>query len=174
MDKSMRSSLAIGIIMVLIGGLFLLGQFVPGFGQLFSGHNFWPWIIIGVGAAMIVIGVLTGAPGMAVPGCIIGGIGGILFYQNVTGAWGTWSYAWALIPGFAGVGVILARLLGDTKQSIRSGISTIITSLVMFTIFGALLGGLFRGQGFLGDYWPVLLIAAGLLILVNGFIKWKD
>jgi len=170
----MRSSLAIGVLMIAIGGAFLVGQFVPGFGRIFSGPNFWPWIVIGVGAALFLIGALTGSPDMAIPGCIVGGIGGILFYQNLTGDWASWAYMWALIPGFAGVGVLMARALGDTKQSIRSGVSTIISSLVMFTIFGALLGGMFSGRGFLGDYWPVLLIAAGLLILVNGFIKWKD
>ena len=54
------------------------------------------------------------------------------------------------------------------------GAKTILGKMKLAGSFGALLGGLFRGQGFLGDYWPVLLIAAGLLILVNGFIKWKD
>lgn len=174
MTRSNRSSLTIGALMVLLGGVLLISQFVPGFGRIFSGPNFWVWIVIGVGAALFLIGALTGSPDMAIPGCIVGGIGCILFYQNLSGDWASWAYMWALIPGFAGVGVLLARALGDSKQSIRSGVSTIISSLIMFIIFGTLLGGMFSGRGFLGDYWPVLLIAAGLLILVNGFIKWKD
>jgi hypothetical protein len=102
---------------------------------------------------------------MAVPATIVGGIGGLLYWQDLTGRWETWSFAWALIPGFVGVGIILAGLLGAGKlrESIESGGVLIIISLVLFAIFGSFLGGI----DLLGSYWPVLLIALGLILLLR-------
>ncbi len=39
------------------------------------------------------------------PSIIVGGIGGILAYQDYTGHWESWSYLWTLIPGFVGLGI---------------------------------------------------------------------
>ena len=41
----------------------------------------------------------------------------------------------------------------------------ILISLVMFAIFGSFLGGL----DVFGNYWPVLLILLGLIVLVRSF-----
>jgi hypothetical protein len=107
---------------------------------------------------------------MAVPACIVGGIGMILFWQNQTGNFGSWAYAWTLIPGFAGVGEVLAALLGDRNTAhIRSGLRQIVVSAVLFVVFGSFLGG-FR---VLGPYWPVILIAGGLLLILDTLIFKK-
>ncbi len=43
-----------------------------------------------------------------------------------------------LIPGFSGIGMVLAHLLGARdRYSMRSALDTIGTSLVLFIIFGA-------------------------------------
>ena len=165
MDRRRRSSLATGLVLILIGALIFATQFVPGWETWFQ----WPLFIIGIGAVLLVIGLLTRVPGLAVPACIVGGIGGLLYYQNVTGDWDSWAYAWALIPGFVGVGTILAGLLGGRfRKPLREGGQLILISLVMFAIAGSFFGAL--GTGWLGDYWPVLLIALGLLILVGRLI----
>ena len=103
---------------------------------------------------------------MAVPACIVGGIGGLFYYQNATGDWESWSYVWALIPGFVGVGIILAGLLeGKLRKPLREGGQLVVISLIMFVIAGSIFGAL--GIGRLGDYWPVLLIVVGVLILLG-------
>ena len=117
---------------------------------------------------MLLLGALSGAPGMAVPASIVTGIGGILFWQNATGNWESWSYIWALIPGFVGIGVILNGMLtGQTRQAIQDGGRTILVSLVLFAIFGAFFGR----ELFAGWVWPSLLIIAGVLILVSNFLR---
>ena len=63
----------------------------------------WPLIVVAVGAGLLVLGLLVGAPEMAIPAVIVGGIGGILYYQNLSGNWASWSYLWTLIPGFSGL-----------------------------------------------------------------------
>ena len=105
---------------------------------------------------------------MAVPACIVGGIGGLLYWQNATGNWESWAYAWTLIPGFVGVGIVLSGLLGgEIRQSVSGGGWLILISLVLFTIFGSFFGAL----GIVGDYWPVLLILLGLLILIRSLFR---
>jgi len=126
----------------------------------------WPFIIVAVGGGLFLIGVLTGDPEMSVPACIVAGIGGILYWQNLTGNWDSWSYVWALIPGFAGVGHILAGVLGGQMKSIREGVEALVISGVLFVIFASILGPF----AFLGAYWPVLLIVLGVVMLVRALL----
>ena len=171
MNKTQRSSLAIGVILVLVGLYFILANVVPQFQQWLNLDYSWPVIILIVAAGLLLLGLVVGAPDMAVPACIVGGIGGILYYQNMTNNWGSWAYMWALIPGFAGIGMLLAHVLGARdRYSLRSALDSIGTSLVMFIIFGAFFGA-FRA---LGDYWPLLLIAAGLLIGIRTFLRPRN
>jgi hypothetical protein len=152
-----------GLLLVLFGVLLLVTRLVPGLRVWFS----WPVAIMAVGAFLLIMGLLTRTPGLAVPASIIGGMGALLYWQNVTGNWGSWAYAWTLIPGMVGVGVVLAGLLGENPgESIRGGGVLIVISLVMFLVFGSFLGGL----GMLGPYWPVLIIALGVLLLVGQFL----
>ena len=113
--------------------------------------------------------LLTGAPGMAIPASIIAGIGGILFYQNQTGDYSSWSYMWALIPGFVGVGTILAGLLGEqTRRNLSHGLNLIVISTVLFLVFATFFGGL----SILGDYGAaIVLILLGLYVLIRGFVR---
>ena len=91
--------------------------------------------------------------------CIVTGIGGILYVQNRTGAWASWAYVWALIPGFVGIGLLIAGTLGHKRRkSWREGGRLIVISAVLFLVFGAF----FNGLGVIGQYWPVLLIGLGL------------
>ena len=162
-NRQNRSGLAAGILMIALGVLFLLYQLMPAMFAWLPVEAAWPLIVIGVGGFLLILGLLLGAPGMAVPACVVGGIGCLLYWQNATGNWESWSYAWALIPGFVGIGIILAGLLGggNLGKSISEGVGLLITSLVMFVIFGSFLGGL----TLLGSWWPLLVIGAGVLLL---------
>lgn len=171
MDKRTRTTLILGILLILAGIYFVLVNAVPGFADLINITFSWPVIVLLVGAGLLLLGLLTGTPEMAVPAFIVAGIGGILYYQNMTGNWGSWAYLWTLIPGFSGLGILAAWLLGDRKkQSVRSALDTIGTSLVLFVVFGAFFGA-FKD---LGPYWPVLLIVAGLLVGARAFIKGRS
>jgi peptidoglycan/LPS O-acetylase OafA/YrhL len=108
---------------------------------------------------------------MAVPAAVVGGIGGLLYWQNTTGDWESWAYAWTLIPGFAGVGTLLAGLLGETPRiSFRHGMTLILVSLVMFGVFAAIFGK----AGVFGPYWPVLIILLGVWLLVRAVMHSRS
>ncbi len=168
MNQRQRSSLAAGLVLILVGGLLLAVQFVPGLQDWYEALG-WPLYLFAVAGGLLLIGILTGAPGMAVPACIVGGIGGIFYWQNATNNWESWTYIWALIPGFVGVGIVISGLFGpkhERGETIRGGLSTIAVSAVLFLVFGSFFGGL----NLLGAYWPVLLIGLGVLLLINSFL----
>lgn len=156
-----RSSIIGGFILILVGGLFLLLQVFPGLAEQFNPALYWPLIIVAVGAFFLLAALLGAAP-LAVPGAIIAGIGGLLYYQNLSGDWTSWSYAWALIPGFVGLGLILMGLLErKSRSAIRSGLLLVAISLGLFIVFAGFLSEL----SFVGNLWPLLLIFAGIWIL---------
>jgi hypothetical protein len=164
MEKRMRSAIAGGTLLIVLGIVFLVVQIVP---ELI-GRISWPFIVIGVGAAFLVLAVVTWTPGLAVPGCIVGGIGGILYWQSFTGRWDSWAYVWALIPGFVGVGVFISEIMeGRPAKALVEGGWPILISLVLFFLFGSFFGQI----PWFGSYWAVLLIVIGILIMVKPLIK---
>src|SRR6266511_1355659 len=107
----------------------VISRHVPAVQKWIAANFAWPMWTIGAGLLVLLIGLFTGAPGMAIPASIIAGIGGILYYQNATGNYASWSYMWALIPGFVGVGTILAGLVGEhTHRNISHGLNLIVIS----------------------------------------------
>ena len=168
MNRQRRSNIILGMLLILAGAWFLAEQFYPALRIWDTFTWTWPWILIGVGGLLLLIGLLVGAPGMAVPAAILAGVGGILYYQNQTGDWGSWIFLWTLIPGFVGVGILLADLLtGKLRQGLRNGGPLILISLILFSVFGASLGRL----GTLVTYWPVLLILLGVWFVLQPLLK---
>jgi hypothetical protein len=168
MQRQSRGNLVIGLILILMGAWFLALQFVPGLGNYVNLS--WPLIIIGVGVVLLLFAVLGGVPSLAVPACIVGGIGGLLYWQNTTENWESWAYAWTLIPGFVGLGILIASLLGaETREGARGGLGLMLISLVLFLVFGSFFGAF----GFIGPYWPVLLILLGALLFIRSLLGYR-
>lgn len=165
MDADRRGNLGLGLVLILVGGVFLAAQFIPQLNDLIKLQYGWPGWVIGVGLVFFLMAVLLRAPGLAVPASIIAGIGAILYYQNNTGDWDSWAYAWTLIPGFVGVGVLLMNILeGRVLTGLKEGISAILFSLFMFGIFSGFLGG----PAIFAQLWPLFLIGAGVWMLLTG------
>ncbi len=164
-----RTNLVLGFLLILIGGWLVISRQVPAVQDWLDTNFTWPMYTIGAGLIVFLIGLITGAPGMSIPASIITGIGGILYYQNQTGDYDSWSYMWALIPGFVGVGTILAGLLGEsTRRNLSHGLNLIVISAVLFLVFATFFGGL----AILGDYGPaILLILLGVYVLIRGFVR---
>jgi len=172
MTKTRRSDLVIGIILILIGGWFLVSEFdlVPGLNDIMIIEYQWPVIIIGIGILLFLLGLLLRNQGMSIPACIVGGIGGLLYWTNSTGNWAAWSYLWSLIPGFVGIGIILSTLLGGReKNGFIEGLWLILISAILFGIFYMI----FSGQAQFNKFWPVLIILGGLWILIQTIHKKK-
>ncbi|HUI87444.1 MAG TPA: hypothetical protein VLX61_01840 [Anaerolineales bacterium] len=169
MSRQNRTQLALGILLILLGAWFIAVRQVPIL-KPFADLNFdWPLYVIGAGVILLVIGLVTAAPRMAIPAAIVAGIGGILYYQNASQDWMSWDFMWTLILGFVGVGNILAGLLGDdTRHNLGRGINLIVISLVLFLIFAMI----FNRISILGNYGvAALLILLGLYVIGRGLIR---
>ena len=168
MDSSRKVALAFGVSLILFGAFLLVVQFVPGLGRWIDPGFWWPLIFVGLGGFLLLLGLLIGVPGLAVPACVLGGLGLMFFWQNTTGNWDSWAYAWTLIPGFVGVGIVLTGLLsGKPRQMFGAGLWLIVISALLFGLFAALLGGPVLARTF----WPLLLIALGVLLLLRSLLR---
>jgi hypothetical protein len=172
MSKRNRTQLTLGIILILIAAGMLLLKANPSLGEFIHLDMEWPtWIIIG-GGMFLLFGLLIGEPDLAIPASIFAGVGSILYYQNYSQDWSSWSYIWTLIPGFAGFGNILAGLFGaNFRKSITEGFRLLFISTIMFLIFGSMFGGL----AILGPNKEFilagLLILFGIWLIVRGLIR---
>jgi hypothetical protein len=164
-----RSQLALGVILILLGAWFLMDKTLPAFHALFSKYTEFPLIMLVIGAGILIVGLVLGQPSMAIPAAIVAGIGGIFYYQETTNNYESWSYMWALIPGFVGVGIVLAGLLGDnTAHNLKRGLNLMVISAVLFLVFASIFGGL----DLLGNFGPaILLILLGVWVLGNGLYR---
>lgn len=162
-----KQSFIWGLLLAIIGGVLLVDQILPGWSLNFD----WPWLVLGVGFVFLLFAVLTRTGGLAIPGAIISGIGGILNYQNLTGSWNTWQFAWTLIPGFVGIGLALAALISpqEHRDGWQSSLILLIISGVLFIAFGG--SALFNWNSRL--VWPVLTIGFGFFLLIRGVLIKK-
>lgn len=169
MNKKGRSQLALGVILILLGAWFLADKSIPAFHSFFDKYTEWPVNMLLIGGVIFILGLVLGQPGMSVPAAIVAGLGGIFYYQDATGNFASWSYMWALIPGFIGVGTIVAGLLGEnTAQNLKHGLNMVVISAVLFLVFSSFFGG----WELLGNYGPsILLILLGLWVLGSGLFR---
>jgi hypothetical protein len=163
MRTSLRTQIVLGVLLVLLGLWFAAVQQVQVLRDWVASQWVWPFYVVGAGALILLIGLLTSAPAMAIPACMVAGIGGILYYQLRYNDWDTWSFLWTLIPGFVGLGTVLTGLFGvDTRHNLGRGINLLAVSAVMFLVFATL----FKRLTILGPYGPAaLLILLGLYVI---------
>jgi hypothetical protein len=160
-------TLIVGALLIGVGLLALAGQ-------VFSGlpfwSAFWPFIVIGVGA-MFFVGMFAGGKsvsGLAIPATIITVIGLILFYQNLTGHWETWSYGWTVILMSVGLGIFIMGVYGGDEEQRKSGLGVIRIGLILFILFGGFFELIFSAGerfGLRQIIFPVALSLLGLYLI---------
>ncbi len=171
MERRKRTRVFLGIILILVGTWFLAAQWFPAL-KIWESFEFsWPWYVIGSAILLLLLGLLTGEPDMLVPATIVGGVGVLLYWQNETGNWASWAYAWTLIPGFVGIGLILSGLLkGGKRSDLKDGFNLILLSMFLFVIFAAIFGQM----EWVSVVGAVLLILVGLSLLLRPLFRRKE
>jgi hypothetical protein len=174
MEKKNRTQLVLGLLLILVAGWLIATRIKPDLANILHLTFEWPMWVMLAGAALLVIGLLVGAPDMAVPACIVAGIGGILYYQNATNNWDSWAYLWTLIPGFVGVGKILSGIIGgDFMTCLREGLGLLLTCAILFTVFATIFNA-WTIFGSYSAYVPIaLLFVLGIWLIVHGIIRHK-
>ena len=165
-------SSALGVILIVVGLLFLLGQAL----RIDVGRLGWPFFVIVPGVVLLAYGVLEArrpTGGLVIPGMIVTTVGLLLLYQNASDHWESWAYAWALVaPTSVGVGIALLGALNGNARQVRGGLWTAGTGLVLFLAFAAFFEGALhisgRDFGVVGSIgFPLVLILVGVLVLVS-------
>jgi hypothetical protein len=174
MEKKNRTQLVLGLLLILVAAWLIATRIKPDLVNILHLTFEWPMWVLFAGAALLVIGLLVGAPDMAVPACIVAGIGGILYYQNATDNWQSWSYMWTLIPGFVGLGQILSGIIGgDFMAKLREGLKLLLTCAILFTIFATIFNA-WTVFGSYSAYVPIaLLFLLGIWLIVRGILRHK-
>ena len=166
--QSNRGSVVIGIVLVVVGAVLFAEQFT----NFRIGAFTWPLFIILPGLAFFAGMIMGGkkSADLAVPGSIITTVGLLLLYQNLTGHWESWAYAWALLPAAVGVGMIISGQYGGDTSRAREGRRLIMIGLTMLVIgfvFFELVIGIsdFASREVRRFAGPTALIVLGVLIL---------
>jgi hypothetical protein len=159
MEKRRLASTVGGSLVILLGLLLIVDRLFPDRFHLFS----WPLIILAVGAVFFAGGFGSTAPALVIPGTIIAGIGGILFWQNATGRWFSWAYVWTLIPGFVGLGLLVFAWLtfsAERGREVRLASRWLLAaSAALFLVFTTFLGP-----------WPWFWAVLGLGLVAGGAV----
>lgn len=165
--KLNRGRISFAFILIVLGVWYLAIELVPGLKALAYGKDSWPLQIIGLGLLFAVLAILAWTPAFFIPASIITGIGGLLYWQNSTGNWASWSYMWALIPGFVAFGLLLFGLFARRRGAYIAGLWNLFSSVILFGVFASVFGRL----DFAAKLWPAALILLGLIVLILGFRK---
>jgi LiaF transmembrane domain len=161
----------------LVGGsLLIIFGLLALFGQLFRNFNFWntfwPFFVIGFGL-LFFVGMFAGGrsmSGLAIPGSIITTIGLMLFYQNLTSHWESWSYGWTVILMAVGLGIFIMGVWGQSASQRAAGLRVLRIGLIMFIIFGAFFELIFTAGmpfGLRSIVFPAALILLGLYLILT-------
>lgn len=167
------AGLLAGALLVGLGVLLLAFNLVPLLGlRPLDWNRVWPiffWLAAGVCYAPAIL-IRAGREYWAalyIPATMLMMLGLIFLYQAFSDDWGSWAYAWLLLPGSIGLGVAFAGAVG------RWGGATVFAGLVVagiFTALFALFASIFGGP-LLKAVGPGLFILIGLLLLLRSLFR---
>ena len=113
---------------------------------------------------------------MIIGGSVVSTVALVLLYQNTTGQWATWAYAWALVgPVASGVGSMIGGWRIDNQTMVRAGARTAGIGLILFVVFYLFFEQVIgiSGQPTLAEWvFPVVLVVAGAVVLANAIREW--
>jgi len=175
-DGAGMSTIAIGLILVVIGVALFGGQML-GIGIEDIG---WPFFVIAAGVAILVIGlVVADEQGMVIGGAITTTVGLVLLYQDQTGRWASWAYAWALVgPTASGLGLALWGIRSGNARDVRNGVWGALGGLAIFAVAFLFFEGVIglTGVPLALPEWvlPVAVIAIGLAVLGRAVLERRE
>jgi len=112
---------------------------------------------------------------LVIGGAVVTTIGLILLYQDATGHWESWAYAWALFPAASGLGLALWAIRSGNGSEFRAGTWGLLGGLAFFAVAFLFFEGII---GLSGDRlpiadWvlPVVVIGIGVVVLARGLMQ---
>ena len=161
-----RGGLIAGFVIILVGLFFLAAQFVPDIGR---------YIVLAVGLVFLAAFVVRREYGFLIPGCIVSGVGiGIVLASSLDDPWSGASVLFSIAGGFIAIWLISSfmhsRNKGWPDGDARDAANALWWPLIPGGIL-VLIGFIVLAEdGFATDllqWWPLLIIGAGLLVLAS-------
>ena len=151
-----RDPLIGGLVLVIIGGLLLVGQFWPDVGR---------YTVLVIGLGLLAIFVVTRAYGALVGGSIVSGVGvGVILGTLYTG-----EMTAALVLMSLGGGFLFIWLISFLLSMPERHVWPLIPGTILVAIGTALaIGG--RATDLI-SYWPVILIVIGVIVMGAAFFR---
>jgi hypothetical protein len=168
----------LGTVLVIAGvGWFVLRELrIDPFAAI-SGAG-WPFFVVIPGVALLVASLLPAAPrgaGFAIAGSIVTTVGLVLLYQQTTGHWESWAYAWALVgPGAAGLGMLVYGLIFRQRDLLAAGARLGAIAVAIFAAGYWYFETIFvtgRSSLELGQWWPLIFVGIGVAAIVAGLLS---
>lgn len=168
MNQRNMGSMIAGATLIVLGGLFLISQFM----NISIWRFLWPLFVLLPGIAMFVAVYGGGkqTAGLAIPASIVSMVGLILLFQSITDHWESWAYAWALIfPVGLGLGMYISGVRAEDDNTIQSGKKMLRTGVVIFVLLGVFFETIFAAGGTLFGriFWPVAIILLGVYLILR-------
>lgn len=171
-------SLMLGVALLLVGGAALvLGQLGLDMPAAIVEAG-WPLFVIVPGIVLFAASLLVPAPkgvGLAIGGTVVTTVGLVLLYQQASGHWESWAYAWALVgPAAAGLGMVLYGLITHASGLVATGARLVAVGAGLFVVGYWYFEAIFSsGQPPLDiwTWWPVVMIVVGLVVVIGALSK---
>ena len=166
-------AITLGVVLVVIGALLFVGQLA----DIGIDDIGWPFIIVAVGAVMLFLGLFVSLEqGMVIGGTVVTTVGLVLAYQNTTGLWATWAYAWALVgPAASGLGMAIWGIRTGGGGATRNGLWGFLGGLALFAVGFLFFEGVIGLSGerlpFADWLLPAAVIAIGVVLLARGLLS---
>jgi hypothetical protein len=175
-EPSVPAAVGLGVALLLIGIALFAGQLL----DIGIDDVGWPAIVIGIGVVILALGLFVNREqGMVIGGTVVTTVGLVLLYQNSTGHWASWAYAWALVgPAASGLGMLLWGVRSGDTTEMRNGTWALLGGLGFFVVgllfFEGVIG--ISGQRLPLPQWvlPVAVIAIGVVILARGIFQRRE
>ncbi|WP_138415475.1 LiaI-LiaF-like domain-containing protein [Aquibacillus sediminis] len=156
-----KQNLFVGIILIGIGGYFLLRQLrFPILTDFYS----WPTLLIILGISFLFYSYISKDYKQLFPGSLLFGLG---IHFHGLNHYAFWIDHWAMYPLIISIAFFVR--FQKTKSDLLPGLILLIISL--FAIFSSNKPGWFRWIDqmayWIGDFWPAVLILVGIYLLVR-------
>jgi hypothetical protein len=172
-----RNPLIAGAILVAIGAIAWAMNVADIDPSQWLGGSGWTLFIFVPGLLLLVAGLMSrGEPaqGLTIAGFIVMTVAAMLFVMDRTEHYEAWAYAWTLIPGAAGLGVIVHGLRTGDRGKLGEGARLILIALAMFIVGAWFFETIFStGEVPFGleGFWQLALIVLGVVVIGFAFLR---
>lgn len=170
----------LGVLLVLVGLFFVVIQVLgPDWPRI---AKYGPDILTGLGVLLFVLAFFAGAhrgETLVVFGSMMAMAGLLLLYQDRSGNWASWAYAWALVaPTSIGIGFLIYGPIKHRPDLTRRGVRMTAVGLALFLVLLVLFEVVFVAGGWLSGLTnlvpAVILISIGAVILLASWFRRRE